>query len=86
MELKTSCIQISLLKMSKDDRQQINNKFNQIEKTNCYKAKSLKGKKLKGIYSMRINKYRVLYRLIGKDMDIVKIDNRSKIYKKATLL
>ncbi|OYD15769.1 hypothetical protein CH333_05025 [candidate division WOR-3 bacterium JGI_Cruoil_03_44_89] len=61
-------------------RKRIIQKIETVLSQNPYKGRQLKGK-YKGFWRMRIGDYRVVYRIIQKDVVIVTVGHRREMYK-----
>lgn len=57
----------------------IRNKINSL-KDNPFTGKALVGK-LKGLYSLRISDFRIIYDIVNHDVNILSIKNRREVYR-----
>jgi mRNA interferase RelE/StbE len=68
-------------KFSKYDRKLQEKIFNAIQKLPDGDVKRLTGNEIPPIYRIRISKYRILFHMNEKEIQILKVDNRGDIYK-----
>ena len=68
-------------KFSKYDRKLQEKIFNAIQKLPDGDVKRLTGNDIPPIYRIRISKYRILFHMNEKNIQILKVDSRGDIYK-----
>ncbi|MCK4328600.1 type II toxin-antitoxin system RelE/ParE family toxin [candidate division WOR-3 bacterium] len=61
-------------------RKRISKKIETVLSQNPYKGKQLK-REYKGFWRIRIGNYRIVYKIIQKDVIIVAVGHRKEIYK-----
>lgn len=57
----------------------IRNKISSL-KENPFVGKALVGR-LKGLYSLRVSDYRIIYEIVNHDINILSIKNRREVYR-----
>ncbi len=68
-------------KFSRYDRKLQEKMFNAIQKLPNGNVKELTGNEIPPIYRIRVSKYRILFHMNEKEIQILKVDSRGDIYK-----